>query len=93
MYLCVVKRLSNILIYTLILCIAVSCVGSKLDDSSDFTEVVYTPRYASGFEIRADRAGNTLLCVTRPWQGDAISEQRLARFADGDMAKAQRFHR
>lgn len=88
MYLCIVKRLSNILIYTLILCIAVSCVGSKLDNSSDFTEVVYTPRYASGFEIRADRAGNTLLCVTRPWQGDAISEQRLARFADGDMAKA-----
>lgn len=88
MYLCVVKRLSNILIYTLILCIAVSCVGSKSDDSSDFTEVVYTPRYASGFEIRADRAGNTLLCVTRPWQGDAIAEQRLARFADGDMAKA-----
>ena len=34
------------------------------------TEPLYTPRYASGFEIVRERAsGQTLLCVKNPWQG------------------------
>lgn len=47
---------------------------------------MYTPTHASGFIIMTDNEGNTLLRVTRPWQGDNTQEQNLAIFTDEESA-------
>lgn len=55
--------------------------------AESFTNSLYTPKYASGFTIDADEMGNTLVRVTRPWQGDALKEQTLAIFANDAAAE------
>ena len=52
----------------------------------DTSEICYKPRYATGFELRSDNKGTTLLRVTRPWQG-ATTEQYLAMFDTSDDAR------
>lgn len=55
----------------------------------DFTLPVYTPRYASGFEITgADGSRSTLLTVHNPWYGTEVTDQRLFIARDGDEAPA-----
>ena len=63
-----------------VICLAVGCAASGDSKAHNFDRVVYQPRYAVGFYIAEDEAGNRQLCVTRPWQGDALVEQRLAIF-------------
>ena len=63
------------------------CAQSHSDDTFSFDDRAYTPQYASGFVVDAESNGNTILRVTRPWQGDNPQEQNLAIFTDREAAK------
>ena len=52
-----------------------------------FSHDLYTPTHASGYIIASDDEGNTLIRVTRPWQGEATIEQRLAIFGSKEHAE------
>lgn len=55
----------------------------------DFTQPVYTPRYASGFEITgAPGSRSTLVTVHNPWYGNEVTDQRLFIARDGEQAPA-----
>lgn len=55
----------------------------------DFTLPVYTPRYASGFEITgAAGSRSTLVTVHNPWYGDEVTDQYLFIARDGEPAPA-----
>jgi len=55
----------------------------------DFSLPVYTPRYASGFEITgAPDSRSTLLTVSNPWYGTEVTAQRLFIARDGEEAPA-----
>mgnify|MGYP003297350035 CR=1 FL=1 len=79
--------LKNIYLLLLTILISVSCVHQPRGIEREFRHAAYSPRYASGFEILTDERGNTLLRVTRPWQGEAIVEQSLAIFRDKSEAE------
>ena len=49
--------------------------------------MAYTPKHASGFIINCDTERNTLIRVTRPWQGKETPEQTLAIFNSEDDAQ------
>ena len=70
-----------------IFCACLGCAQSHSDDTFSFDDRAYTPQYASGFVVDADSNGNTILRVTRPWQGDNPQEQNLAIFTDREAAK------
>lgn len=54
------------------------CSGSAEHSLSDFTTSVYTPSYASGFDIRGtEKDASTLITVRNPWQGGNQVEQHL----------------
>ena len=60
------KRLSLITL----LCLLCACGNNTPFDEQLFDEVVYTPKYATGFECRRHtESGATLLTATNPWQG------------------------
>ena len=80
-------RTVYICLVTLIACVCVGCGGYKASSERVFDHVSYAPNYASGFVINEDSEGVRLLCVTRPWQGENIAEQRLAIFATEEQAK------
>lgn len=63
----------------LLLCLLASaCGGSARHSLADFSEEVYTPLYASGFDMRGTKQGDaTLLSVHNPWQGASGIVQRL----------------
>ncbi|MEG0807892.1 MAG: ABC transporter substrate-binding protein [Alistipes sp.] len=64
--------------------LAVACGGKSASTLADFTTEIYTPHYASGFEVRgADRGASTLLTIHNPWQGAADVEQHLLILRDG----------
>lgn len=67
------------------------CVGCNTHNASsiadDFANIVYSPRYATGFSVSEDSSGNTILRVTRPWQGECPTELTLAIFKTEDEAK------
>lgn len=77
----------KILVGFITLSIAVGCNMLDSKDDHVFDQVAYTPRYASGFIIDCDSAQNTLIRVTRPWQGNAPTEQRLAIFQSEEEAE------
>lgn len=60
--------------------IAVGCNQRSAVESHIFDKVAYAPQYASGFVIECDSEQNTIIRVTRPWQGKAPVEQSLAIF-------------
>ena len=79
-------------IYTIILCfmaltLCVSCLGEIASPATEFTNIVYQPRHATGFVIAEDEAHNRLLRVTRPWQGEELKEQTLAIFNSAEEAQ------
>ena len=79
-------------IYTIILCfmaltLCVSCLGEMASPATEFTNIVYQPRHATGFLIAEDEAHNRLLRVTRPWQGEELKEQTLAIFNSAEEAQ------
>lgn len=54
------------------------CSGSAEHSLNDFTTSVYTPSYASGFDIRGtEKDASTLITVRNPWQGGNQVEQHL----------------
>lgn len=53
-----------------LLALLTACGGNIPFDESIFDEVVYAPRYATGFEIRRHaESGATLITSANPWQG------------------------
>lgn len=80
------KFLHHLLIATLTVYICAGCKTNNPASTDDFSEVSYAPQYATGFEILEDDSQNTLLRITRPWQGNNIEEQYLAIFADTEKA-------
>lgn len=86
MYLCTMIFLQRLLIAVLTIFVCAGCKTNSPASIDDFSEVAYTPQHATGFHICQDDNKNTLLRVTRPWQGDNIEEQYLAIFADAEAA-------
>lgn len=67
-----------LLILSLVTVSLTACSGSAERNLSDFTSAVYTPTYASGFDIRGtEHDASTLITVHNPWQGDVRSTQHL----------------
>ena len=72
------RRLLSLLILPLMALCTMGCESGERFDSSLFTQVLYTPQYASGFEIRATEGGKaTLLVCHNPWQGAQDVTQHL----------------
>lgn len=81
------KFLWKIFAIVVIISLCVCCADGSGDSLVDFQTAEYTPHHANGFTIKSNSQGATLLSVTRPWQGDAIVEQRLAIFPTNEMAE------
>ena len=81
------KFFLKIYIIALTISLCVGCVDVQSHGDERFETVIYEPLYASGFTIDEDEAGNTLVRVTRPWQGTALEEQTLAIFSTEEAAK------
>ena len=72
-----------LLILTLTAALATGCSGSAERTLTDFTTSVYTPSYASGFDIRGtEKDASTLITVHNPWQGSTQVEQHLILLRD-----------
>lgn len=72
----------KIVLIALIGSLCASCTKGAGSSKVSFDHSVYAPSYASGYEILGDDASNSLIRVSRPWQGDAVVEQSLAIFSD-----------
>ncbi len=60
---------------------------SKSTSLGDFTQISYSPKYASGFEIRAaHESKSSLVRIFNPWQGATGFEQQLFVARDGEQA-------
>jgi len=63
--------------------LASACGGSSGPVLSDFTTEIYTPAYASGFDIRGNgNNASTLVSIRNPWQGGTNVEQHLLILRD-----------
>ncbi len=79
---------SYILLLMVALC--VGCSSGEQFDSSLFTQELYSPQYASGFEIRATADGTaTLIVCHNPWQGAKDVTQYLLIDPEGRFNPAQ----
>ena len=81
------KTYRSFLCLILLVVLMVSCNGNKSAKIEDFSQSLYTPEYASGFDIKgADGHKSSLITVSNPWQGaDSITTQLfIAR--DGETA-------
>ena len=75
------------LILTLAAALAAGCGGPSVHPLSDFTTEIYTPAYASGFDIRGnDEDASSLVTIRSPWQGSGNTEQHLLILRDGAQA-------
>ena len=75
------------LLQIIILGVLIAGCSTNKYDVADFNQLVYTPEYASGFDIKgADGYESSIITVTNPWQGaDSITTQLfIAR--DGESA-------
>ena len=72
----------KIALVVLIGSLCASCTGRGGSAKVCFDHSVYAPSYALGYEILGDDSSNSLIRVSRPWQGDAVVEQSLAIFSD-----------
>lgn len=80
----------RILIGIIALFVAIGCNHRAAEEDHIFDIVSYSPHNASGFVIESDREHNILIRVTRPWQGKAPTEQRLAIFQSEEEASHYR---
>lgn len=81
------RTFKHILILLLTVFALVGCGDKNRVSTDDFTVALYTPRHAGGFEIRGDGRGNSLISVTKPWQGDGeLPEQTLLVLSEGTAA-------
>ncbi len=68
---------------------AVACRDTAVRSIDDFTVEAYSPRYATGFDIRgAEGSKSLLLVVCDPWQGAEGVEKRMFISRDGEAAPA-----
>ena len=82
------KRFSRLLL-TISAALASACGGSSGPVLSDFTTEIYTPAYASGFDIRGNgNNASTLVSIRNPWQGGTNVEQHLLILRDDAKAPA-----
>lgn len=60
-----------------LLALALAACQSKLSRTEDFNKTLYTPEYASGFDIKgADGKESVVIAVNNPWQGaDSVQTQ------------------
>jgi len=66
-----------------------ACDNRRRYSAADFDREIYTPAYASGFDIRGtDDEGATLVTVRNPWQGTDQTEQHLLILHDVTPAHA-----
>lgn len=72
--------------YFLIISLFVAFCGCTNGRVGEYTESVYDPVYATGFEILRESGGNSVLVESRsPWQGaDSVSATRLLVVAEGE---------
>lgn len=83
-----IRFCSYILLLMVALC--VGCSSGEQFDSSLFTRKLYSPQYASGFEIRATEDGTaTLIVCHNPWQGATDVTQYLLIDPEGRFNTAQ----
>lgn len=77
--------MKNIFTYIFTLILLAGCAGGGVPfDHTLFSEVIYSPTHATGFEIRGCEEGNsTLIVVKNPWQGADDVEQMLLIDRDG----------
>ena len=76
------KRFSRLLL-TFSAALASACGGSSGPVLTDFTTEIYTPAYASGFDIRGNgNNASTLVSIRNPWQGGTNVEQHLLILRD-----------
>lgn len=77
--------MKNIFAYIFTLTLLAGCAGGGVPfDHTLFSEVIYSPTHATGFEIRGCEEGNsTLIVVKNPWQGADDIEQMLLIDRDG----------
>ena len=77
--------MKNIFTYIFTLILLAGCAGGSTPfDHTLFSEVIYSPTHATGFEIRGCEEGNsTLIVVKNPWQGADDVEQMLLIDRDG----------
>ena len=81
------KRFQTLLIAFTVLLAA--CGGSRSASVEDFSTGLYTPEFASGFDIRGTDGGrSTLLTIRNPWQGAQQVEQHLLLLRDDEEAPA-----
>lgn len=65
-------------IYLLLTLLITACSHRSNTAIEDFTETLYTPHYATGFEIRSTPQGDaTLIVSSSPWQGSAGAQRQL----------------
>ena len=57
--------MTRLLTYIFVLSLLVGCANSTAFDASLFTESLYSPSHASGFEIRGCKEGNSSLIVVK----------------------------
>ena len=81
--------------YIIVLVLLTACGERVSFDESIFDEVLYTPRYASGFDIRRhSESGATLITSTNPWQGaDGVAYRLLIDHANHFSASASGLQR
>ena len=81
------KRILQRTLLSAVLLLAAACGGRRTTLLADFDRAVYTPGYASGFEI-AGAAGrtSTIIRVRSPWQGAEGVETALYIARDGEEA-------
>ncbi len=69
--------------------VLLAACGRQQSDLSGFTERIYEPRYASGFELLGAQCFDSrLLRVTASWQGGESSETKLLILRGGDEVPA-----
>lgn len=69
--------------------VLLAACGRRQSDLSGFTERIYEPRYASGFELSgAQGSASRLLRVMASWQGGENSETKLLILRGGDEVPA-----
>ena len=96
------KALKNLSLLLLLVLAFTGC-HNKSSKLADFNRTVYTPEYASGFDIKgADGKKSVLVTVTNPWQGaDSITtnlfiardDEEVPADFTGQMLKGDAAHR
>lgn len=76
-------------LFALAVLLSTACGTSSKHAPADFTTEIYTPTYASGFDIRGtEQDESTLITIRNPWQGAVDVEQHLLLLRDKDEAPA-----